>query len=110
MISGSTVVFENLNDAYADWRPGGPSTCGIYGTPTTLKLAARIAELENARHTFIVPSGMAAITLIYLAHCKTGSHALTPESAYGNSREVAEGLLNDLDIEVAGIVRERAGR
>jgi cystathionine beta-lyase len=43
---------------------------------------------------------MAAITLIYMAHCKTGSHALTPESAYGNSREVAEGLLADLDIEV----------
>jgi cystathionine beta-lyase len=97
---GSTVVFDKLADAYADWQPGGPSTYGIYGTPTTLKLAARIAELENARHTFIVPSGMAAITLIYLAHCKTGSHALTPESAYGNSREVAEGLLADLDIEV----------
>jgi cystathionine beta-lyase len=97
---GSTVVLEKLADAYADWQPGGPSTYGIYGTPTTLRLAARIAELENARHTFIVPSGMAAITLIYLAHCKTGSHALTPESAYGNSREVAEGLLADLDIEV----------
>jgi cystathionine beta-lyase len=97
---GSTVVFDKLADAYADWQPGGPSTYGIYGTPTTLRLAARIAELENARHTFIVPSGMAAITLVYLAHCKTGSHALTPESAYGNSREVAEGLLADLDIEV----------
>jgi cystathionine beta-lyase len=97
---GSTVVFEKLADAYADWQPGGPPTYGIYGTPTTLRLAARIAELENARHTFIVPSGMAAITLIYLAHCKTGSHALTPESAYGNSREVAEGLLVDLDIDV----------
>jgi cysteine-S-conjugate beta-lyase len=97
---GSTVVFENLAAAYPDWQPDGPSTYGIYGTPTTLRLAARIAELENARHTFVVPSGMAAITLIYLAHCKTGSHALTPESAYGNSREVAEGLLADLDIEV----------
>jgi cystathionine beta-lyase len=97
---GSTVVFEKLAGAYADWRPGGPSTYGIYGTPTTLQLAARIAELENARHTFIVPSGMAAITLIYLAHCKTGSHALTPESAYGNSRDVAEGLLADLEIDV----------
>jgi cystathionine beta-lyase len=97
---GSTVVFDKLENAYHDWRPGGPSTYGIYGTPTTLQLAARIAELENARHTFVVPSGMAAITLIYLAHCRTGSHALTPESAYGNSREVAEGLLTDLDIDV----------
>jgi cystathionine beta-lyase len=97
---GSTVVFDNLEDAFGGWRPGGPSTYGIYGTPTTLKLAARIAEIEKAHHTFIVPSGMAAITLIYLAHCKTGSHALTPESAYGNSFEVAEGLLADVGIEV----------
>jgi cystathionine beta-lyase len=97
---GSTVVFDKLADAYHDWRPGGPSTYGIYGTPTTLKLAARIAELEKAQHTFVVPSGMAAITLVYLAHCRTGSHALMPESAYGNSREVADGLLTPLGIEV----------
>jgi cysteine-S-conjugate beta-lyase len=97
---GSTIVFDKLADAYQDWQPGGPSTYGIYGSPTTLKLAARIAELENARHTFIVPSGMAAITLVYLAHCRTGSHALMPESAYGNSREVADGLLAPLGIEV----------
>jgi cystathionine beta-lyase len=97
---GSTVVFETLAEAFRGWRPGGPSTYGIYGTPTTLKLAARIAELENARHTFIVPSGMAAIALVYLAHCRAGSHVLTPESAYGNSFEVAEGLLAPLGIEV----------
>jgi cystathionine beta-lyase len=97
---GSTVVFDNLQDAYVGWRPGGPSTYGIYGTPTTHRLASRIAELENAHHTFIVPSGMAAITLVYLAHVRAGSHVLTPETAYGNSFEVAEGLLARLDIEV----------
>src|SRR6059058_4512372 len=53
----STTVFDTLADAYQSWRPGGPYTYGIYGTPTTLKLAARIAEIEKARHTFIVPSG-----------------------------------------------------
>jgi cystathionine beta-lyase len=97
---GSTVVFDNLADAYHDWQPGGPSTYGIYGTPTTLELGARIAALEKAHHTFVVPSGMAAITLVYLACCKTGAHVLTPETAYGNSFEVAEGLLADLNIEV----------
>jgi len=97
---GSTVVFEKLADAFHDWRPSQSYSYGIYGTPTTLMLAARIAEIENARHTFIVPSGMAAITLIYLAYCRTGSHTLVPETAYGNSFEVAEGLLAPLDIEV----------
>ncbi len=97
---GSTVVFENLAAAFKGWRPGRPSTYGIYGTPTTLELGARIAAIENAKHTFVVPSGMAAITLVYLANCKTGSHVLVPETAYGNSFEVAEGLLKPLDIEV----------
>jgi len=96
----STTVFDNLADANKGWRPGGPYSYGIYGTPTTLKLAARIAEIEKARHTFIVPSGQAAIALIYLVYCRAGSHALVPESAYGNSREIADDLLAELDVEV----------
>jgi cystathionine beta-lyase len=96
----STTVFETLAEALRGWRPDGPYTYGIYGTPTTRKLAARIAELEGARHTFIVPSGQSAIALIYLVYCKAGTHALVPESAYGNSREIADDLLADLDVEV----------
>jgi cysteine-S-conjugate beta-lyase len=33
-------------------------------------------------------------------YCKAGTHALMPESAYGNSREIADDLLADLDVEV----------
>jgi cystathionine beta-lyase len=97
---GSTTIFSTLADAYQSWRPAGPYTYGIYGTPTALKLAARIAEIERARHTFIVPSGQAAIALVYLAFCRAGSHALVPESAYGNSREIADDLLAHLNVEV----------
>src|SRR4051812_40935002 len=97
---GSTTIFGTLADAYQSWRPGGPYTYGIYGTPTTLKLAARIAEIEKARHTFIVPSGQSAIALIYLVYCRAGSHALVPESAYGNSREIADDLLAGMNVEV----------
>jgi cystathionine beta-lyase len=96
----STTVFDTLADAYQSWRPGGPYTYGIYGTPTTLKLAARIAEIEKARHTFIVPSGQSAIALIYLVYARAGSHILMCESAYGNSREIADDLLKDLNVEV----------
>jgi cysteine-S-conjugate beta-lyase len=96
----STTVFDSIADAYQGWRPAGPYTYGIYGTPTTQKLAARIAEIERARHTFIVPSGQAAIALIYLVYSRAGSHILMPESAYGNSREIADDLLAGLDVEV----------
>ncbi|MBB3149694.1 cystathionine beta-lyase [Phyllobacterium trifolii] len=65
-----------------------------------LELVARIAELEGAYRTFVVPGGQAAIALIYLALCKSGSHALVPASAYGPNRELAEKLLQRLGIEV----------
>ena len=41
-----------------------------------------------------------AIALIYLAFCRSGSHALIPFSAYGPNRELAAGLLKGLGIEV----------
>jgi cystathionine beta-lyase len=97
---GSTVVFDRLADATDDWRSDAGYTYGLYGTPTTKELAQRIAEMEGARHSFIVPGGQAAIALVYLACCPSGSHALIPDSAYGPNRELAEDLLLGLGIEV----------
>jgi cystathionine beta-lyase len=98
---GSTVVFERQSDVSDDWRQTqGGYTYGVYGTPTVLELGARIAEIEAAHHSFVVPGGQAAISLIYLAFCKTGSHALVPATAYGPNRELAAGLLRDLGISV----------
>lgn len=96
---GSTVVFERLADAQDDWR-SGRYTYGLYGTPTVLELGARIADLEGARHSFVVPGGQAAIVLTYLAFCAAGCHVLVPESAYGPNKELGPGLLQGLGIEV----------
>lgn len=97
---GSTVVFDRLADARDDWRPEAGYTYGLYGTPTTRELGSRIARLERARYTFLVPGGQAALALVYFSYCTAGSHVLVPESAYGPSLEFARGLLSDLGIEV----------
>jgi cysteine-S-conjugate beta-lyase len=98
---GSTVLFERQADVVDDWRQTEHGySYGLYGTPTVLELAGRIAELEGALHTFIVPGGQAAIALTYLASCRGGSHALVPISAYGPNREMGDGLLKGLGIEV----------
>lgn len=98
---GSTVVFERQADIVSSWRQTESGySYGLHGTPTVVELGARIAELEGARHSFVVPGGQAAIALIYLAFCRSGSHALLPESAYGPNRELATGLLRNLAIEV----------
>ena len=98
---GSTVVFHEQNAVTDDWRQAQNGySYGLYGTPTSLELAARIADVEGAEETFIVPGGQAAIALIYLSFCQAGSHALVPFSAYGPNKAMAEGLMRGLNIEV----------
>ena len=98
---GSTVVFDaqaTVNDGWQQARNG--YSYGLYGTPTALELAARIAGIEGAHESFIVPGGQAAIALIYLSYCDTGSHALVPHSAYGPNKAMAEGLMRRMGVEV----------
>ena len=98
---GSTVVFDSQEKVNDDWQQvENGYSYGLYGTPTTLELAARIASVEGAHRTFIVPGGQSAIALVYMAFCKAGSHALVPFSAYGPNREMAEGILRDFNVEV----------
>jgi cysteine-S-conjugate beta-lyase len=98
---GSTVLFERQGDVSDDWRQTEKGyTYGVYGTPTALELGARIAEIEGAHHSFVVPGGQAAIALIYLAFCKSGTHALVPITAYGPNRALAANLLRGLGISV----------
>jgi cysteine-S-conjugate beta-lyase len=98
---GSTVLFERQADVSDDWRQTENGySYGLYGTPTVLELGARISEIEGAHRSFVVPGGQAAISMIYLAYCKAGSHALVPFTAYGPNRELAAGLLQRLGISV----------
>ena len=98
---GSTVVFKDAASVSDGWNQAQDGySYGLYGTPTALELASRIADLEDAHFSFIVPGGQAAIALVYFAYCKTGSHALVPHSAYGPNKEMAEGLMKGLGVEV----------
>jgi cystathionine beta-lyase len=95
------VVFGSQAEASEDWRIDEHEyTYGLHGTPTTLELARRIAELEGAQHTFITPGGQAAIALIYLSFCSSGSHVLLPTTAYGPNKELGEGLLRRCGIQM----------
>ena len=98
---GSTTLFESAAQVRDTWNhEEAPYPYGLFGTPTTLELAARIAELEKGRHTFLTPGGQAAIMLIYLALVRAGDHVLVPDSIYGPNREFAEELLRGLGIAV----------
>lgn len=96
---GSTTVFPRVGDVTDDWRHEAGYTYGLYGTPTTRELGARIAELEGGAHTFVTPGGQAAISLIALTFTAAGDHVLIPDSAYGPTRQLADDVLRRFGVE-----------
>ena len=94
---GSTVLFADL-DAL-DHPRDGQYRYGVYGTPTARELELRLAAIEGAESVALAPSGLAAISLAMLALLRPGDHLLLTASAYGPTRELAEGLLAELGVE-----------
>jgi cystathionine beta-lyase len=98
----STVLFADaakLTDAWDQYESG--YTYGLYGTPTTLELAARVCELEGGFRTIITPGGQNAISLINLALLNAGDHVLLPESVYGPNRKLGNDVLRRFAIQVS---------
>ena len=106
---GSTVLFPDAASVKDDWDQYEVGyTYGLYGTPTTLELAARICELEGGFRTLITPGGQCAISLINLALLKAGDHVLIPESVYTPNRKFAAQVLRRFGVEV-GFYAPEAG-
>ncbi|MEO6747483.1 MAG: PLP-dependent transferase [Caldimonas sp.] len=90
----STVIFENVAALRArDWKHKTGYTYGLHGTPTSFMLEERIATLEGGLQTLIVPSGLAAITLVDMALLSAGDEVLLPGNAYGPGKELARNEL-----------------
>ncbi|MFC3337751.1 trans-sulfuration enzyme family protein [Paracandidimonas soli] len=79
----STIVFSNAS-AYAtrSQRDLDSYSYGMHGTPTQRVLEAQLTALEGGLRTVIVPSGQAAIAVVFLSVLKPGDHVLLAETAY----------------------------
>jgi cystathionine beta-lyase len=91
---GSTTIFPSASAVTDQWdqeRVG--YTYGLYGTPTSLELAARICQLEGGRHTLLTPGGQSAISLIDFALLQAGDHILVPLSVYRPNRQLTTTIL-----------------
>jgi len=98
----STTLFRDaasVTDAWDQYESG--YTYGLYGTPTTLALAARVCELEGGYRTIITPGGQNAIALINFALLRAGDHVLLPESVYGPNRKLGNDVLRRFGVEVS---------
>jgi cysteine-S-conjugate beta-lyase len=99
---GSTVLFPQAAAAIDLWNQHEVGyTYGLYGTPTTLELAAKVCELEKGFRAIVTPGGQAAISLVHLALLKSGDHVLLPESIYGPNRVFSNSVLRRFGVEVS---------
>lgn len=90
----STVLFKDTADLHQPRpRDGLSYRYGLHGTPTSYTLAARIATLEHAEHCLLVPSGLAAVSLVSLALLRPGDEVLVPDNVYGQNRYLTESWL-----------------
>ncbi len=97
----STIVFPS-SDAferrYEHFYDG--YTYGLYGTPTSRTLEARISELYAADHCLCLPSGQSATALALSALLKAGDRVLVTASAYGSTRTFCTEMLAAFGVEV----------
>jgi cystathionine beta-lyase len=91
VFKASTVIFPSVAALRArQWKDKTGYTYGLHGTPTTFTLEERIATLEGGTQTLLLPSGLAAITLVNLSLLDSGDEVLVPGNAYGPGREQAQ--------------------
>jgi cystathionine beta-lyase len=91
------VLFPN---AKAMETRGQKYTYGTRGTPTTDALCEAIDELEGSAGTILVPSGLAAVTVPFLAFLSSGDHALIVDSVYTPTRHFCDTMLTRMGVDV----------
>lgn len=98
----STVRFktlDHLDQAMQDRNAGGRSVVyGRAGMDTHRALEDVFCELEAGTHAFLVPSGMAAITLGIMSFVSQGDHILAVDCAYGPVHALDKNVLQRMGI------------
>jgi cystathionine beta-lyase len=97
VVRASTVLFPSAKTMESR---GQKYTYGTRGTPTTDALCEALDELEGSAGTILVPSGLAAVTVPFLAFLSSGDHALIVDSVYTPTRNFCDTMLKRLGISV----------
>ncbi len=97
----STIVFKDAASYTTRGSRGHQGySYGLYGTPTTRTLEAKLTQLEGGAWTFLAPSGQAANALAILPFVVAGDHVLVVDTAYPPMRDFAETDLRRLGVAV----------
>ncbi len=69
-----------------------------YGNPSVWSLEARIAELEGAEDAVVYPSGMSAVTSLFLTVLRPDTHIIMTDDCYRRTRQFCETTLKKFGI------------
>ena len=98
----STVRFkslDHLDQAMQARNAGEPSVVyGRGGMETHRALEQVFCELEAGEHAFLVPSGMAAITLAVMSFVSQGDHILAVDCAYAPVHTLDKNMLQRMGV------------
>jgi cysteine-S-conjugate beta-lyase len=97
VVHASTVLFP---DCATMERRDQKYTYGTRGTTTTDALCEAFDELEGSAGTVLVPSGLAAISIPFLAYLSAGDHALIVDSVYEPCRHFCNTMLKRMGVEI----------
>ena len=99
LYASSAFEFETAEDLEAAFK--GTKPAHIYsrsGNPTVELLELRIKSITNSTGVVAFASGMAAISSIILAICKTGDNIITTRKLFGNTYSLFENTLSAFGI------------
>lgn len=93
----STILHASCKELY---DPDCAYVYGRQGTPTHRCVEEAICTLEQGYGTRLTPSGMSAISSVFLAFLRAGDHVLIVDRVYSCVRDLCNGVLARLGIEV----------
>ncbi|MDX1710018.1 MAG: cystathionine beta-lyase [Rhodovibrionaceae bacterium] len=99
----STILAESLEEYESRPRrrfDKAEPIYGLLGTPTTFALEEAICELEGGERAVALPSGLAAVTLCFIANASAGGHVLVSDHVYLPSRKFCTDVLSRMGVEV----------
>ena len=72
-----------------------------YGNPSVWSLERRIASLEGAEDAVVYPSGMSAVTSLFLTVLRPGTHIVMTDDCYRRTRQFCETTLKKFGVETS---------
>ncbi|RQR27654.1 cystathionine beta-lyase [Burkholderia sp. Bp9143] len=104
IVRASTVLFDSMDELNDARRRRGSErlfTYGARGNPTGFALEDVVSELEGGYRTRLFPTGLAAISMVFLAYVRPGDHVMIADCVYQPLRHFVDTFLRPWGVDVS---------